>query len=128
MTPDSEAPTQQSATGGAVAPVLQPQRSVFELPYSATDIYLSGVSGHRNGGQFRGVVVFELRIGGKTAWVTNGDLAVQGYRVACPSDTITQITDPSGHQRLVGYAPRFEDTSEISETKQQERGQAGDAT
>ena len=69
-----------------------------------------------------------MRIGGKTAWVTNGDLAVQGYRVACPTDTIAQITDPQGHQKMVIYAPRFEDTGEISETKQQERGQAGDAT
>ena len=128
MTPDSGASTQSTSPVGAVPPVRQAKRPVFELPYNATDIYLSGVSGHRNGGQFRGVVVFELRINGKTAWVTNGDLAVQGYRVACPSDTIAQITDPSGHQRLVGYAPRFEDTSEISETKQQERGRSGDAT
>lgn len=128
MSPAPSQSTQTTTTGGVAAPVRQVKLPVFELPYSATDIYLSGVSGHRNGGQFRGVVVFELRINGKTAWVTNGDLAVQGYRVTCPSDTIAQITDPQGHQKMVGYAPRFEDTSELSETKQQERGQAGDAT
>lgn len=101
-----------------VVPVSQ-----FLLPFDAAEIYLSGVSGHRNGGQFRGVVVFEIRIAGRTAWVTNADLAVLGYRVTCPTDTVAQITDPQGHQKMVSYAPRFD----VAADDAMERGVSRDA-
>lgn len=119
----SQRPTQPQAAGSPRSSPVAVPVSQFVLPFDAAEIYLSGVSGQRNGGKFRGVVVFEIRIAGRIAWITNADLAVLGYRVTCPTDNIAQVTDPQGHQKTVGYAPRFD----VAADDARERGASRDA-
>jgi hypothetical protein len=103
------APASQ-ASFSAPAPTQAPV-PVFSMPFGASQVYLSGISGSGKGFSFRGVVVFELTITGRSFFATDEDIKSLGYRVMMLSDSSVSLIDPLGRQAPVTFAPRHYDVA-----------------
>lgn len=115
-----------SSSQAAVEPqqvAVKPQ-SLFSMPYGASKIYLSGITGTRNGLFFHGAIVFELLMSGKTYYCNDEDLAALGYRITSSSDDVVQLRDLQGRILVVTSAPRLYEAPVDSGDS---RGAVGDA-
>lgn len=99
---DTASPQKKPST----PPVVTAPVPSFSMPWGATRIVLSGISGTRRGIHFKGVIVFELTIGGSQYFATDEDLRSMGYRVNSLSDDRASIIDSKGRTLDMFFNPR----------------------
>lgn len=119
------APSSSSSPASAPAQrVVSQPVPVFSMPYGASKIYLSGITGTRNGLFFHGAIVFELLMSGQTYYCNDQDLQALGYRITSSSDDVVQLRDLQGHILVVTASPRLYEAPVDSGDS---RGAVGDA-